>query len=519
MAVRQKVVKLKSCFLDGIIATVSDIEISLTPGIPTFEIIGLCDSAIRESRGRITAAVRSCGFLLPKGHIVVNISPAYMHKSGSGFDFPIALGILFLADAIPYVEDRTVYAQGELALDGQVKGTPGSILRISTICDKDYDVVLIPEDETYAAECNYLRCMTVKNLSDAVDIFTGYGYHGFDYEDNDENDYDCRYYEGISLASLKGQNKAAEALTISCAGRHSLLLMGSPGCGKSMVADILPRLLPEMSYDEKLSFLKLGELAGINSRVINVKRPIRRISSNCTISKLNGKSGSIVPGELALANNGVLFADEICEFDPRVIDELKYPLEEHNVCVTKDGEVYKFPASFQFIATGNPCRCGMYYEPGNKCRCTPSVRKRYLSRLSGGFVDRIDLFTEMRSIGSEDIKDIVRDHTEREEYEVDIEARTKIETAWKMQERRYGWTYKDKTFNGTVEAVSKEKFRFTNDVADYAAEAAKITGLTGRGFLKLLRVGRTIADMEESEDLKIEHIKHALLFRVNTNVF
>ena len=518
MAVRQKVVKLKSCFLDGIVATVADIEISLTPGIPTFEIIGLCDSAIRESRGRITAAVRSCGFLLPKGHIVVNISPAYMHKSGSGFDFPIALGILFLADAIPYMEDRVVYAQGELALDGQVKGTPGSILRISTIRNNNYDVVLIPEDETYAAQCNFLSCMTVKTLSDAIDIFNGYGYQPHDFEDCYETDYDCWYYQGISLASLKGQNKASEALTISCAGRHSLLLMGSPGCGKSMVADILPRLLPEMNYDEKMSSLMLGELAGINSRVIDVKRPIRRITSNCTVSKLNGKAGSIVPGELALANNGVLFADEICEFDPRVIDELKYPLEEHNVLIIKDGEVFKFPASFQFIATGNPCRCGMYYEPGNKCRCTPSVRKRYLSRLSGGFVDRIDLFTEMRSIGSEDIKDMVRDCNEEEEYKIDYEARSKIENAWKMQRRRYDWGYKDKAFNGTVESVDKDLFKFTNEVSDYAAEAAKITGMSGRGFLKLLRVGRTIADMEKSEDLKIEHIKHALLFRVNTNV-
>ena len=518
MAVKQKVVKLSSCFVDGVIATYSDIEISLSPGIPTFDIIGLCDSSIRESRGRITSAVRSLGHLMPKGHITVNISPAYMHKSGSGFDLPIALGILMLAGIIDYDSSRTVYAQGELSLNGDVKGTPGSILKLMEAVKHSNDIVLIPREEMTAAGCSGIACMCVDSLRDASLILEEDSYKAEVHELNPDGYQFRRERHQKSLGYLKGQPKAETAITIACAGMHSLLMLGSPGCGKSFAAEIIARLMPCADEYEISQYLALQEVADISAGYgLYSGRPFRRISSNCTSSQLTGKPGSYIPGELALANNGVLFADEICEFSPKIIDELKGPLEEHVVRMNKDGKVITVPASFLFVATGNPCRCGMYYEGAGKCKCTPAMRKNYLKKLSGSFLDRIDLFTEMRSVGQQDLKEMTDGYIEDDYSEICSE--DKIRIAWAMQRERYGWRPGEpKRFNGTCENISGECFDYDSTVSGFASEAAKRAGLSGRGFAKLMRVARTIADMEGSVKMNVDHVKRALMFKVKEDV-
>jgi len=515
VAVKQKVVKLRSCFADGVAVTCSDIEISLSPGIPTFDIIGLCDSSIRESRGRITSAVRSCGYLMPKGHITVNISPAYMHKSGSGFDLPIALGILFLTGSIPYSDNLSIYAQGEVSLGGEIRGTPGAICRLMEADKTHSDIVLIPEDEIYAAACTGIRCMPVRTLRNACEIFEEYCYEGEEYSLNSIT------VNGKipthSLSDLKGQEKASEAITIACSGMHSILMLGSPGSGKSFSAEIIAGLLPDPDRDEISQYLALQELSGtLDINDLSVSRPFRRIYSNCTLGKLKGKAGTWIPGELALANNGLLFADEICEFDPSIIEELKMPLEEHVLRINKDGKTVQIPASFLFAASGNPCRCGMFYEEGNKCRCTPTVRRKYLGKLSGGFLDRIDIFTEMRSVSQSALEEMT---SGSDNDALNLQAKQKIQRAWDMQSRRFGWkSGENKVFNGTCSVVDREMFRFDEEVSGIAAQAAKQTGLSGRGYLKLIRVARTIADMKGSENILVEHIKQALIYKVNKDV-
>lgn len=518
MAVRQKVVRIESCFVDGVIATLSKIEISLTPGIPTFDIIGLCDSSIRESRGRIIAAIRSCGFQIPKGHITVNITPAYMHKSGSGFDLPIALGILFLAGSLPYYEEVRIYAQGELSLDGEVRSTPGAILRLTEAFKDQADVVLIPEQEIYAASCSGIRCMPVSSLREVIEILGEYKYQGNVFPMNVPS----RAPSGLighGIADFKGQPKASESLVIACSGMHSILMLGSPGCGKSFVSDIIGSLLPPPDEAELRHQLALLELTGgAEELTARSTRPIRHIYPGVTSSKLNGKKGSAIPGELALADGGVLFADEILDFSPAIIDELKLPLEQHVVRVVKDGKTVTMPASFLFVAVGNPCRCGNFYEGMSKCRCTPSARKKYMSRLSGGFLDRIDLFTEMRSISDEDMKKITDGRTE-EDCLLEEEARRRIDEAWKMQAERFRWEEgRPKVFNGTCPDVNKEIFSFTEDTVRFACDAARRSGMSGRGYLKLLRVARTIADMEGSEQMTEKHVRKALIYRVSEDV-
>ena len=516
MAVRQRVVKIGSCFVDGVLATLSEIEISLSPGIPTFDIIGLCDSSIRESRGRIVSAVRSCGYLMPKGHITVNITPAYMHKSGSGFDLPIALGILFLGQHLPYSDDIRIYAQGELALGGEVKGTPGAIMRLIEAAKSKPDIMLIPEQEINAAACAGVSCMPVKSLMDVCRIFSEDRYLPEEFPFDIRSDQTPSDVLGIS--SLRGQSKASEALIAACAGMHSILMLGSPGSGKTMAAGIIKGLLPEPNEFETRQNMAMMELAGMTGGdICPGGRPFRRLYSNTTAARLFGKSNTLVPGELALANNGVLFADEICEFDRNIIDMLKLPLEEHVVRICKDGSYRDLPASFLFACAGNPCRCGMYYEEGTKCRCTPADRSRYLGRLSGAFLDRIDLFTEMRSVSSPDMESLTSGLTE-EDIKTDEEARARIKRAWDMQSRRFNWRPDaPKIFNGTCEKVDQDIFAFVLDVATFASEAAKRSGLSGRGYLKLMRVARTFADMEGKEVMDRMHVRLALTYKVNEN--
>ncbi|SCW40689.1 magnesium chelatase family protein [Ruminococcaceae bacterium YRB3002] len=510
MTVRHKVVKIESCFVDGVLAQRSTIEISLSPGIPTFDIVGLCDSSIRESRGRITSAVRSMGFLMPKGHITVNITPAYMHKSGSGFDLPIALGILFISGVLAYPAGMRVYAQGELSLSGDVRGTPGAVLRLMEEARDPADIVIIPEDEKFAAACSGVGCMCVKDLSETCAIFEGVGYNAEMFRINMDVG---GAEDAIRLSELYGQPKAMEAVVTACAGMHSILLMGSPGAGKTMAAQIIEGLLPPLDDYEARQVMAMAELSG--DRGGPVRRPFRRLYSNCTASKLTGKVNSVVPGELALANNGVIFADEINEFPIRTIEELKVPLEEHTVRVVKDGKVNKIPASFLFVAACNPCKCGMMFEEGNKCRCTPTMRKAYLNRLSGAFLDRIDLFTEMRSVKAEDLQ-AMTDSRSKELKAIDEDARARIDRAWKMQERRYFWSYGcNKVFNGTSPRADKRLFKYSDKVSEFAATAAKSAGLSGRGFIKLIKVARTIADMEGSEEIDIRHVRQALIYKVN----
>jgi len=514
LAVRHKVVRVESCFADGMVATRAVIEISLSPGIPTFDITGLCDSSIRESRGRITSAIRSMGLLMPKGHITVSISPAYMHKSGSGFDLPIAMGILFISDVIPYFENVRVYAQGELSLAGEVKGSPLAALRLCEESRDPADMVFIPEDEAGAAGAAGVACMPVNTLQDVVDVLNSFAYM----QETFEPELDYRKPKGIHhLSDLKGQQKAQEAIVTACAGMHSILLLGSPGSGKTMAAGIIEDLMPPMTEEEARQYMMLTEgEKDLREGVMSLARPVRHIYSNCSLSKLTGRAGSMVPGELALANNGVLFADEITDFDPKVIDSLKLPLEEHLIRMTKDNVTRELPASFLFVAAGNPCRCGLYYE-GGKCRCTSVMRKKYLSRLSGGFLDRIDIFTEMRSVKAKDLQDITGEYN-REETDEDREAKRRIALAWEMQKKRYCWTEGiTKVFNGTCERTDMNLFKFSPELSKFASEAAIGMGLSARGFKNLMRVARTIADMKGAEEITLPDVKQALMYKVSSD--
>ena len=465
MAVRLKVFKIYSGFVDDMKGVFSCIEISIRPGIPTFDVLGLCDSSIKECRGRVKAAIISSGFVMPGGHVTVNISPAYIRKSGTCCDLPIALGLLFVSSQIKLPPDAKIYAEGELSLTGDLRPTPGCAMRLMNIAGKEGDRlthILLPKGSETPACCAGIRAMCVGSLKEAAEVFS-------------EGTYAPELFSPVflketfpdlpDLSCVKGQDKAKRAILIAAAGRHNLILLGSPGCGKTMAARLAAGIMPPMTSKEKSEVYAVNEVSALGEDLV---RPFRYIHPGITPGRLIGSSRFKSPGECVLANNGILFADEICEYSPQILDLLRIPLEERRVFIRGDEDRSGIPASFVFIGAGNPCKCGNYFEKGNKCRCSPAVRKKYLGKLSGPFIDRIDLFSEMRSISEEDLGKIASGEMSDEGKRL----RELTEKARRMQSDRYG----EGGFNGTADGAGECILRAPKAVVDMAVKVASSDG-------------------------------------------
>ncbi len=506
MASKVKVVQVHTSFMDGMTPVKAKIEVSITPGLPTFDVIGLCDSSIRESRGRIQTALVSSGFNMPKGHITASISPSYVKKSGTGFDLPIAIGMLIASGQVPVSKDKRIFSSGEIELTGKVKGTPSAALRLRLI-DEEYDYVFIPADEEDGARCAGIEAMTVKSLEEVGDILNGSKYEPVLFDVRDVGG----YYDDIpDFSSVKGQSKAVRALLIAAAGVHNILLLGSPGCGKTMAGKILAGILPPLKGPEIGDVYAVMEAAGLKADpeselVLSDRRPFRYIYPGMSKGRILGIPSKLLPGEFALANHGVLFADEIFEYKREVLEALRVPLEDHVVRMSKDGRNFAFPASFVFVAAGNPCRCGMLYEEGRRCTCTPNVIRNYMSKLSGPIRDRIDLVAEMRSISGASLTESAI----KEDKRMNDELRSLVKGAWDMQKERFN----DTVFNGTCCNVDADLFRASSDVVKYASEIAERSGFSARGFNRILRVGRTIADIDGRTDMTRNDVGEAGIYR------
>ena len=505
MSGKPSVARIYSGFARGTDCVISELEVSVTPGIPTFSVIGLCDSSIRESHGRLVSAISSAGFKMPKGHVTINISPAYMRKSGSGFDLAMAMGILFASGQIRFDPESKVYAEGELSLDGSVKGTPGAAMRLNKARNSGFSYILIPEEERSSARCTSFEGQCVKDLEQACSVF---GYSGYTPEHFELGNVLSSPAERIDISMLKGQEKTRRALILSAAGFHNMLLLGSPGSGKTMAAGILSGILPPLDSDETSEVYALYEAVDGPAARISKERPVRCISPDITPGKLLGNTLSMTPGEMALANHGILFADEIMEYPSKVLDLMRKPLEDREIGLFKDGVNYVYPANLIFIGAGNPCRCGMYYEPGSRCKCTAGTRKRYLGKLSGPFLERIDIFSEMRSIGKEDMALMYADGKTAESPVI----RERIADCWEMQKERY----KARTFNSCFTSANlADSMRISKEVLEYCSELASKGLFSARGYQKILRLARTIADYDGRADVIKTDVAEAAVFRAH----
>ncbi|MBO4459131.1 MAG: ATP-binding protein [Clostridiales bacterium] len=506
MSYSVKFAKVYSSFVEGISTTISEIEVSVTPGIPTFDIIGLCDASIKESEGRIRSALISSGFYMPKGHITVGISPAYIKKSGTSFDLAIAAGILFASEQL-LLPDCKVYLEGELSLTGMVKPTPASAVRLCYLADTEPDIVIIPEGSVRAAECAGIKAMTVNKLTDLREIFLYGGYRPVEFK---QDNFTVEVNRTIDLSELKGQQKAKKAMIIACAGYHTLLLLGSPGCGKTMAGRIIAGLEPPPDRDEAAEIYSVNELIAGGSSCDVISRPYRYIDQNVTAGSLIGNGRSVTPGELALANHGVLFADEITEFPRQVLEMLRQPLESRSVSLFANGRRYRFPANYVFVAAGNPCKCGYAFEGGGKCRCTPAARRKYLSRLSGPFLDRMDLICEMVSIDSPAKRSILEDQGGEPESPDAAEA---VAIARLRQKERYKNFGRDIYNSNVITSSYADLMRVPKAVIDHLEDLSDKGMLSGRGYLGLIRVARTIADLDLRDDISIDDINESVMFR------
>ena len=501
-----QVSKVYSCFNDGTGAVLSEIEVSVTPGIPTFSVLGLCDSSIREAQGRLQSALAVSGFKMPKGHVTVSISPAYMKKSGSGFDLPMALGILFASSQLPEPPGKRVYAEGELSLRGEIKATPGSVMRLVGIKDENFDIMMIPEEERTSASCAGFAGALVSDLAGVRSVFGIGGYSeeiltpdGLVQDDED----------AVDISLLKGQEKAKRAVVLSAAGFHNILLVGSPGSGKTMAGRILKGLLPPLYPDEISEVYALTEAVEGEGTGPSRTRPFRYAGPAITVSGLMGSTVNLSPGELALANHGVLLADELCEYKTDVIETLRQPLEDREIRLTKNGRTFVYPAGFIFAGTANPCKCGQYLEPGRRCRCTPGARKRYMSKISGPLLDRIDIVSEMTSISGADMASICENRISDETVRV----RDAVAECWERQHDRYK-AFGKKLLNATVKVENPaEVMRISEKVVEYASNLSEKGFFSARGFTGVLRVARTIADLDGREDVGDRDVSEAAIYR------
>lgn len=490
-----------------------EVEIDICSGLPQLSIIGMGDTTIYESRERVRTAMRNSGYQLPPKKITVNLSPASIRKEGSHFDLAISTG---LGVGMGYIQDKNKILEnyiimGELALNGDVKGVRGVIGGAILTKELGFKGIVVPWDNMEeAGAIPGIDVIGVKNLTTFFHfISTGETKkEEIEIKRGDENLKIIKKEEkfSIDISEVCGQESAKRALEIAAAGGHNLLLSGSPGSGKSMLAKRIVTILPEMEMEEIIESSRIysimGELNGENPLV--TRRPFRSPHHTGTISSIIGGGRNPRPGEITMAHNGVLFLDEMSEFSKDVIESLRQPLEDKKVSVSRTGYRLDFPTKFILVGATNPCNCGLLFESGDQCRCSAHEIERYRKKLSGPIVDRMDLYAEIKKVDQEEL---LKNFVEREKSEA---IKERVARARKIQRERYG---KGK-LNGDITPREMEQYCY---LKEENLQLLKIAGenlkLTARAFHKVIRVARTIADLEISETIEKRHLLEALSFR------
>ena len=496
--------KINSLGLFGLNAFAVDVEIDISRGQPAFEIVGLPDLVVRESRERIKAALRACGVAFPNARVTVNLAPADTKKSGSVHDLAILLAILKANGNIDNNTDKLCFI-GEVSLNGDIRAVNG-VLPMTLIAKQNgSEAVFVPyENVCEASVVEGIRVYGVKSVFELVEHFSG------GEQLLPQTQYTPEPSEFISeldFADVKGQQSAKRALEIAAAGGHNALLIGTPGSGKSMLAKRMPSILPVMTFEESIETTNIYSVSGMLSKEtpLITTRPFR--SPHHTISSvgLAGGGGIPHPGEISLAHNGLLFLDEFAEFNRPTLEILRQPLEDQKVTISRAMGTVTYPSSFMLIAAMNPCPCGYYGHPKRKCICSHKQVSQYLSKISGPMLDRFDLHIEVAPVEFEHISS----HDKAESSE---SIRKRVQAARELQNKRFEGT--GISCNARITAGKLQEFCPMDDGAVVIMKNAfDKMGLSARAYDKILKVARTVADMDGSEVIKRNHVAQAVQYR------
>lgn len=499
--------KSLSCAITGIDAHRVDVELDLAEGLPSFNIIGLPDAAIRESRDRIKFAVKNSGIRFPKGRITVNLAPANIKKGGSGFDLPIALSLLCVVGIIKQEKLLEFAVCGELSLGGRLKQIRGALPISLGLKERGIKKLILPKKNLMEVESvRGIEIYSFFNLNEVSDFLNGKIERQ---PENKNTAFTTKYKSNYKkdFTDVKGQEHVKRGLEVAAAGGHNALLLGPPGSGKSMLAKRVPTILSEMTADEILETSKIHSVVGLLSpgKGLVSNRPFRDPHHMISDAALVGGGTYSAPGEISLAHNGVLFLDELPEFKRNVLELLRQPMEDGKIRISRVHGNNVYPARFMLIAAMNPCPCGYFTDPKKECHCTPYQIQRYLSKISGPLLDRIDIHLNVPRLAYDEL-------SQKRKGSPSSAIRERVNKARKIQEKRYEGD--SVLFNAHLESKGMEKYCVLDKEGEELLKMAILElGISARAYDKILKIARTIADLEEKETLEATHISEAISYR------